>query len=26
VQIIGEGPAATTQVDPSKPFWMEVPH
>jgi len=26
VQIIGEGPATTTQVDPSKPFWMEVPH
>jgi hypothetical protein len=26
VQIIGEGPGSTTQVDPSKPFWMEVPH
>jgi hypothetical protein len=26
VQIIGEGPGTTTQVDPSKPFWMEVPH
>lgn len=25
VQIIGEGPGSTTQVDPSKPFWMEVP-
>jgi len=26
VQIIGEGPASTTQVDPSKAFWLEVPH
>jgi quercetin dioxygenase-like cupin family protein len=26
VQIIGEGPGTTTQADPSKPFWMEVPH
>ena len=26
VQIIGEGPGSTTQVDPSKPFWMQVPH
>lgn len=26
VQIIGEGPGTTTPVDPSKPFWMEVPH
>jgi quercetin dioxygenase-like cupin family protein len=26
VQIIGEGPATTTQVDPSKAFWIEVPH
>lgn len=26
VQIIGEGPGTTTQVDPSKPFWIEVPH
>jgi hypothetical protein len=26
VQIMGEGPATTTQVDPSKPFWMTVPH
>jgi hypothetical protein len=26
VQIIGEGPGSTTQVDPSKPFWIEVPH
>jgi quercetin dioxygenase-like cupin family protein len=26
VQIIGEGPASTTQVDPSKAFWVEVPH
>jgi hypothetical protein len=26
VQIIGEGPATTTQVDPTKPFWMEAPH
>jgi len=25
VQIIGEGPGATTQVDPKAPFWMEVP-
>jgi hypothetical protein len=26
VQIVGEGPGSTTQVDPSKPFWVEVPH
>ena len=26
VQIIGEGPATTTQVDATKPFWIEVPH
>jgi len=26
VQIMGEGPATTTPVDSSKPFWMEVPH
>jgi quercetin dioxygenase-like cupin family protein len=26
VQIIGEGPATTTPVDSTKPFWMEVPH
>jgi quercetin dioxygenase-like cupin family protein len=26
VQIVGEGPGTTTQVDPSKPFWMEVRH
>jgi quercetin dioxygenase-like cupin family protein len=26
VQIMGEGPATTTQVDPTKPFWMDVPH
>jgi hypothetical protein len=26
VQIMGEGPATTTQVDPSKPFWIEAPH
>ena len=26
VQIIGEGPATTTPVDTTKPFWMEVPH
>jgi hypothetical protein len=26
VQIIGEGPATTTQVDPTQPFWMAVPH
>ncbi len=26
VPIIGEGPGTTTQVDPGKPFWMEVPH
>ena len=25
VQIIGEGPGTTTQVDPSKTFWMDVP-
>jgi hypothetical protein len=26
VQITGEGPGSTTQVDPSKPFWIEVSH
>ena len=26
VQIMGEGPATTTAVDSSKPFWIEVPH
>jgi Cupin len=26
VQIIGDGPGTTTQVDPGKPFWIEVPH
>jgi hypothetical protein len=26
VQIIGEGPASTTPVDSTKPFWIEVPH
>jgi hypothetical protein len=26
VQIIGEGPGTTTQVDPSKTFWVDVPH
>jgi hypothetical protein len=26
VQIIGEGPATTTQVDRTQPFWMAVPH
>lgn len=26
VQIIGEGPAGTTPVDSTKPFWIEVPH
>jgi quercetin dioxygenase-like cupin family protein len=26
VQITGEGPGTTTQVDPSKRFWVEVPH
>ena len=26
VQIIGEGPGTTTQVDPGKPFWIDVPH
>jgi quercetin dioxygenase-like cupin family protein len=26
VQIIGEGPATTTPVDSSKPFWIEVAH
>jgi cupin len=26
VQIIGEGPATTTPVDSTKPFWTEVPH
>ena len=25
VQIIGEGPGTTTQVDPAAQFWMEVP-
>jgi hypothetical protein len=24
VQIIGDGPGSTTQVDPKKPFWVEV--
>jgi quercetin dioxygenase-like cupin family protein len=26
VQIIGEGPATTTQVEPNKAFWFEVAH
>ncbi len=26
VQIIGYGPGTSTQVDPTKPFWIEVPH
>ena len=26
VQIIGEGPAGTTQVDPTQPMWIDVPH
>jgi quercetin dioxygenase-like cupin family protein len=26
VQIIGEGPGETTQVDPQQPMWLEVPH
>jgi len=26
VQITGEGPATTTQVDPSKAFWLDVSH
>jgi quercetin dioxygenase-like cupin family protein len=26
VQIIGEGPATTTPVDSTRPFWIEVPH
>jgi quercetin dioxygenase-like cupin family protein len=26
VQITGEGPATTTPVDSTKPFWIEVPH
>ena len=26
VQIIGYGPGTSTPVDPSKPFWVEVPH
>ena len=26
VQVIGEGPGTSTQVDPARPFWMEVPH
>ena len=26
VQIIGEGPGTTTQVDAGKQFWVEVPH
>jgi hypothetical protein len=26
VQIVGEGPATTTPVDPTKSFWIEVPH
>src|SRR5580658_6980241 len=26
VQIVGEGPGESTLVDPTKPFWIEVPH
>lgn len=26
VQIIGEGPATTTQADPNQPQWIDVPH
>ena len=26
VQIMGEGPATTTALDSTKPFWIEVPH
>jgi hypothetical protein len=26
VQIIAYGPGTSTQVDPTKPFWIEVPH
>ncbi len=26
VQIIGEGPVASTLVDPKQPFWFEAPH
>lgn len=26
VQIVGEGPATTTPVDPNQPFWTTVPH
>lgn len=26
VQIIGYGPGTSTQADPAKPFWIEVPH
>jgi quercetin dioxygenase-like cupin family protein len=26
VQVIGEGPATATPVDPAKPFWIEAPH
>jgi hypothetical protein len=26
VQIMGEGPATTTPIDPAQPFWIEVPH
>ncbi len=26
VQVVGEGPASTTPVDSTKPFWIEVPH
>jgi hypothetical protein len=26
VQIVGEGPAGTTPIDPAKPFWIELPH
>lgn len=26
VQVMGEGPASTTPVDSTKPFWIEVPH
>lgn len=26
VQIMGEGPATTTPVDPHQPFWVSLPH
>ena len=26
VQIVGDGPGTTTQVDPGKTFWVRVPH